>query len=97
VAGVRPGGGSRLAPARARSAFAAAFRARAPAATPAAPALLLGGALFAGLAEDLAHAFAFLVACDAFARLPRLRHQQFGGHRLDRDLLLDVGLDVGQR
>ena len=28
------------------------------------------------------------------ARLARQRHQQFRGHRLGRDLLLDVGLDV---
>src|SRR5690606_10388458 len=90
-------GRGRLAPAWARSALAAAFGARAAAAAATAATLLLGGPLFTGLAEDLAHALAFLVAGRALARLARQRHQQFGGHRFDRDLLLDVGLDVRQR
>src|SRR5690606_8479043 len=91
-------GRGRLAPARARAALAAlaAFAARAATATTAATALLLGRALLARLAEDLAHALAVLVG-RALARCARQGHQQFRGDRLDRDLLLDVGLDVRQR
>src|SRR5690606_26437697 len=63
----------------------------------AAAARILGSALLARLAEDLADAFA-LGGFDlhAFARLARQRDQQVLGHRLGRDLLLDVGLDVRQ-
>src|SRR5690606_27291665 len=75
-------------------AASAAPTAAAPAAT--AATLLVGGTLFTRLAEDVAHAFAFFLGRDG-ARLARLRDQQVGGHRLDRDLLLDVGLDVRQR
>src|SRR5690606_13434582 len=91
-------GRGRLAPARARAALAAlaALAARAATATAAATALLLGRALLARLAEDLAHALAVLVG-RALAGCARQGHQQFRGHRLDRDLLLDVGLDVRQR
>src|SRR5690606_9348551 len=94
----RRGRRGRLAPARARAALAAlaAFAARAATATAAATALLLGRALLARLAEDLAHALAVLVG-RALAGCARQGHQQFRGHRLDRDLLLDVGLDVRQR
>src|SRR5690606_2668496 len=81
-----------LAPAWTRAALAA----RAATATAAATAFLLGRALLARLAEDLAHALAVLVR-RALARRARQGHQQFRGHRLDRDLLLDVGLDVRQR
>src|SRR5690606_6486926 len=91
-------GRGRLAPPRARAALAAlaALAARAAGATAAATALLLGRALLARLAEDLAHALAILVG-RALARCARQGHQQFRGHRLNRDLLLDVGLDVRQR
>src|SRR5690606_16808136 len=58
---------------------------------------IVGGALLARLPEDLADAFAFFgLGLGAFARLARQRGQQVGGDRLDRDLLLDVRLDVRQ-
>src|SRR5690606_34436589 len=67
-------------------------------ATAAAAAGILGGTLLARLAEDLAHALAgFGLELHAFARLARQRGQELGAHRLRRDLLLDEGLDVGQR
>src|SRR5690606_5361323 len=75
-------------------AASAAPTAAAPAAT--AATLLVGGTLFTRLAEDVAHAFAFLLGRGG-ARLARLRDQQVGRHRSVRDLLLDVGLDVRQR
>src|SRR5690606_41107966 len=77
----------RLAPPRALGAIAAlaALAARAATATTAATALLLGGALLARLAEDLAHALSVLVG-RALARRARQRHQQFRVDRLDRDL-----------
>src|SRR5690606_41745693 len=58
---------------------------------------LVGRALLARLAEDLAHAFALgRVGFHALARLARQGGQQLGGHRLGRDLLFDEGLDVRQ-
>src|SRR5690606_33663665 len=69
----------------------------ATAAAPASAALFVRGALLARLAEDLADAFFFPVIGRALAPGPRQRDQQFRGYRLDRDLLLDVGLDVRQR
>src|SRR5690606_35839234 len=91
----------------ARTALATAFRgtlaarsartATATLAATAAAARILGGALLARLAEDLADALAlFGFQLHAFARLARQRGQEFRGDRLGRDLLLDVGLDVGQ-
>src|SRR5690606_15173407 len=89
----------------ARSALAAPFTgalataAARPAALAAATAAagLVGGALLAGLPEDLADALAVgRFGLDALARLARKRGQQFGGDRFGRDLLLDVGLDVRQ-
>src|SRR5690606_26973904 len=90
-------GGTGLARAAAAG-IAASAAPTAAAATPAATAatLLVGGTLLARLAEDVADAFAFFVGRGG-ARLARLRDQQVGGHRFDRDLLLDVGLDVRQR
>src|SRR5690606_26033948 len=82
-------------PAAGIAAAAAAAAATAALAATAAT-LLVGGTLFSRLAEDVAHAFAFFLGRGG-PRLARLRHQQVGGHRLDRDLLLDVGLDVRQR
>src|SRR5690606_17579834 len=76
----------------------AAARAAATAGLDAA-ARVVGGTLLARLAEDLADAVAVVVhafARNRFARLARQRHQQFLPHRLGRDLLLDVGLDVRQ-
>ncbi len=68
------------------------------AATP--TAFVVGGLLFARLAEDLADAFFFVIAfaCHRLRTLrTRQRRQQLRGDRLGRDLLLDIGLDVGQR
>src|SRR5690606_29761840 len=62
--------------------------------------LLVGSALLARLAEDLADALVlgFLALGHRRPHALRARQlgQQLGGHRLGRDLLLDVGLDVRQ-
>src|SRR5690606_11400326 len=92
----------------ARAAFAAGFArstATRRAATPGTAALaaatattgLVGGALRARLAEDLADALAlFRREFHALARLARQRGQQLLGDRLGRGVLLDIALDVGQ-
>src|SRR5690606_12155161 len=91
----------------ARTTLAAAFATFAPrtartagagaVATATAAAGLVGRALLARLAEDLADALAlFGFELHALARLARQRGQQLGSHRLGRDLLLDIGLDVRQ-
>src|SRR5690606_22685094 len=81
----------------AATATATAGAAAATARTAATAALLVGGALLAGLAEDLADALVLaLVAFGAHPLRARQRGQQLGGDRLGRDLLLDVGLDVRQ-
>src|SRR5690606_832560 len=89
-------GGTRLARAAAAG-IAAAAAPTAAGLAPTAAALFVGGTLFARLAEDVADAFAALVVGRGGARLARLRDQQVGGYRFDRDLLLDVRLDVRQR
>src|SRR5690606_2265853 len=86
---------------RLRAALAPTFaRAGAPAAAAArldAAARVVGRALLARLAEDLADALAFGgLSLHAFARLARQRDQQVLGDRLGGDLLVDVGLDVRQ-
>src|SRR5690606_38777816 len=101
-----PGPGPRLAPGprplavAAARAWPAAAGASAGTARPAPAAALgvLGRARLAHLAIDLVDAVAILagVGGRATARLARHRHQQLRVHRRGRDLLVDVGLDVGQ-
>src|SRR5690606_34857563 len=91
----RPARSALAAPLTGALATAAARPAALAAATAAAG--LVGGALLAGLPEDLADALAVgRFGLDALARLARKRGQQFGGDRFGRDLLFDVGLDVRQ-
>src|SRR5690606_25845537 len=69
-------------------------------AAPATTAFFLGGALLAGLLEDRADALFLgvipVIALGTLALGPRQRHQQVRLDRRGRQLLLDVGLDVGQ-
>jgi hypothetical protein len=89
--GTRPAG-TLLAP---WAGIAAATAGARTAAAAAAAALLVGGALLARLAEDLADALD-LLAGDPLARLARQRLEQVRVDLLDRDLLLDEALDVRQ-
>src|SRR5690606_7164426 len=76
---------------------AAATLAAAATGTATTAARILGGALLARLAEDLAHALTLGgVGLPALTRLARQRLEQLGRHRLGGDLLLDEGLDVRQ-
>src|SRR5690606_23368320 len=88
--------GLRLRRGNGRPFLCAAALAATSAGTP--PLALFRGARLAYLAEDLADALALAVrACLGLRALrTRQRHQQLGRHRFRRDLLADVGLDVGQ-
>src|SRR5690606_18677878 len=97
IRGLAVAGPARATPASLAAAAAPASALAAAAARSTATAGVVGGALLARLAEDLAHALALgRLGLHAFARLARHRGQQLGGHRLGRDLLLDERLDVRQ-